>query len=180
MAVGSKIACTAQARDRDRIEQTVVRPEIEQAARRNEIARSGRQAGKVEFGVPDAIDMASAATHAGLPRGAAEDRRRAEGHIAQIDQIGFAAAESLRAEDLARSVEGILVQFGPDGQHRLVAVDWECPDRCCHKRKPADQRCRPYHRCTRSWSEGRSSSMPGAAVWKATISSSVSGLTSIS
>src|SRR5207253_1139054 len=83
MAIGSQKASAAQARDRHRVEQTVVGLRIEQTAGGDEIARSGRQTRNVEFGIGGAVDMAAAATDAGLPGGATEDRRRTEGRIPQ-------------------------------------------------------------------------------------------------
>ena len=102
MTVGSQIAGAAQARDRHRIERVVVGLAIEQAARRVERAGPSRQPGNVEFGIGGAIDMASTAADAGLPRYTAEDSWRTERQIAQIHQIRLGAADRLRSEDLAR------------------------------------------------------------------------------
>src|SRR6267378_4123741 len=73
--------------------------------------------------VARAVDMAGAATHAGLPRHAAENPRRTESQIAEIDQIGFATAARFGAEYLARLIERILVEFGFRRQCGLIAVD---------------------------------------------------------
>jgi len=66
--------------------------------------------------------MAGATAHAGLPRHPTENRRRAEGQIAEIDHIRLAAG-NFRPEHFARLVERILVEFGFRRQGRLIAVD---------------------------------------------------------
>jgi hypothetical protein len=80
--------------------------------------------------------VAGAATHSGLSRRAAEDCRRTEGHIAQIDQIRFATPERFRPKDLARPVESVLVQLASRGEHGLIAVNRKGRNRHREKRKP--------------------------------------------
>ena len=67
--------------------------------------------------------MAGAAAHGGLPRGTAQNGRRVEGDVSQIDQIGFAAAEHFRSEYFARAGERILVKLGAGRQHGFVAAE---------------------------------------------------------
>src|SRR5262249_5803303 len=74
VTVRSEITGTAKARDRYRIEQTVVGSAIEQSSSGNEIARSGRQSRNVKFGIGSTIDVAGAATDASLLRRAAKNR----------------------------------------------------------------------------------------------------------
>jgi hypothetical protein len=67
--------------------------------------------------------VAAIAANSGSPRGAAEDRRRTERQISEIDQIGFAATPGHGIEDLARPVEGVLVQLGSGRQYGLIAIN---------------------------------------------------------
>src|SRR5262249_23877360 len=73
MAVGGQKPGATQARDGDRVEQTVVGLGIKKRACRNKISRPGGQAWDIEFWVRSAIDVTGAATNPSLTRRAAED-----------------------------------------------------------------------------------------------------------
>jgi hypothetical protein len=81
-----------------------------------------RQAGHEEFGICGPIDVAGIAADPGLARHAAENGRRVEGDVTELDQIGADAFDGFGAELLARHVERILVELGARRQDGLVAV----------------------------------------------------------
>src|SRR5262249_54221712 len=104
------------ARDAHRIEQAVERLGIEQEAGGVESAGPARQARNEEPGVAGAVDVAGGAAHAGAPREAAQDARRVEREVAEIDQRRLAAAHGFRVKQLARAGERILAELAAGRQ----------------------------------------------------------------
>src|SRR5208282_126148 len=116
--------------------------------------------------------------------------RRAERQIAQIDQIGFGAADRLRSEDFARLRKRVFIELGSDRQERLLSVHGKCgrTGDCGKQHQRCDRRHREQrhgrrdspaayatlrHYWTISSSEGDRNPILGAAVCSTTISSSL-------
>jgi hypothetical protein len=83
--------------------------------------------------------MAGAATDLGLSRSAAQNGRRIEGEIAEIDEIGFVPANGFGVEQFTRPLQRFLIKLGAGGQHRLVAAERKRPGLLQHQELNQDQ-----------------------------------------
>src|ERR1700761_9792847 len=93
-----------------RIQDSVIGLCVEKVIRRVEVAGPRRKAWNVQERIGRAVHVTGAATDAGLPGRRAQQLGRTERDIAQNHHEGLVTACGLRAENLARALEGLLTE----------------------------------------------------------------------